>query len=136
MGKEKQSGDAKANPHMGGRNDGKWGNGPKPKFIEGYLDTDDKKWLHANVDNQLVHVAELLQSIEDEYSISCKYDPNSHRYLASLTCRVQNHFNSGCILVSRGATPIDALYALAYRHFVKFDGKWQEMGVGSESLWD
>lgn len=114
----------------------KWGNGAKPIFVEGYLTTDDKQWLSDNVENQLSLVSELLQSIDDEYSLSCKFDANSQRFLASLTCRVQNHHNSGCILVSRGATPIDALYALSYRHFVKFDGKWRDSTGASDSLWD
>jgi len=119
-----------------GGNGGSRENNPKPIFIEGYLNAEDKEWLQAHLDDQHILIAELLQSVGEEYVVSCKFDHTSLRFQSSLTCRVKNHINSGCVLVSRGATPLDSLYALAYRHLFKFEGEWRGTSGEVEGLWD
>jgi len=115
----------------GGRTD-------RPSFIEGYLNASDKEWLRAHYNEQLQFVAELLNEVGDAYVCSVKFDADSQRFKATLTCRKNSLVNANCILVSRGATSIDALYALAYRHYVKFAGEWGSGSgdVESEGLWD
>lgn len=113
-----------------------WGSKSKPIFIEGYLDANDQDWLQDHLADQLAYISELLQSLDEEYTLSCKYDTTSQRFMATLTCRVQDHDNTGRILVSRGSDTINALYALAYRHFIKYSGKWGGASGTSERLWD
>ena len=109
---------------------------PRPVFIEGFLNAEDRMWLEAHVGDKLAYVAELLDALEDTYQLKVKFENDTSRYFASLTTVGKNHVNSGCCLVSRGATPTDTLYALAYRHFIKFDGDWRQGGSSNDSLWD
>lgn len=113
-----------------------WAGKSKPVFVEGYLDTNDQKWLQDHMGDQLAYISELFQSLDDTYTLSCKYDSTSQRFMATLTCRLQGHTNTGRILVSRGADTVNALYALAYRHFIKYDGQWGDTTSTSERLWD
>jgi len=112
-----------------------WKSTPKPVWVEGWLDATDKEWLSTNRNNSLAYVGELLGEIGDEYTLSCKFDERSTKYRADLICRVNNHINSGHILVSRGSTPLAALFALAYKHFVKYKGEWRGVVTEDNDEW-
>lgn len=108
----------------------------RAEFIEGFLGEADKKWLQDNSNAALEHILRLIDEIGDVYTLSCKYDSNSSRFMATLTCRVDDNPNTGCILVQRASSPTHALYALSYKHFVKYEGVWGNGGSGDRGLWD
>lgn len=131
-----KTGNAKGLSAANGGNDGGRKSFDRPVFIEGFLNADDREWLESHMGNKLVYVGELLDALEDTYVLKVKFELDTSRFFASITTVVKNHVNSGCCLVARGATPIDTLYALAYRHFVKFEGEWRGAGGENDSLWD
>lgn len=106
------------------------------KFINPYLTEADKQWLVSNMESIDTICLELLHDVGEMYSFSCTYDAKSGRFNAMLKCVATDHGNSGLILSVRGATAIDAMYALAYLHVEKSDGLWlsiaPETNVSSE----
>lgn len=104
---------------------------PKPapinyRFVEGYLDEVDRKWLEDNMDSAADCVLELVSQISEGYKLSVSYDRKSERFLASLACSDNGSADFGKILTSRGASPLAATFALWYRHYRKFQFGWGE----------
>lgn len=99
----------------------------KSKYLNPYLSDQDKSWLDDNSDSLFDRVADTIDSIADEYALRVSFDNHSQRYLATLTCLLDNVPNTGFILAVRGATPFDALFALHYLHHVKSEGLWRSI---------
>lgn len=101
----------------------------KYDFVSVYLSVEDKQWLESNRSRALEYICQLIESLSDTYKLSCNFDSHSGRYLATLTCRVPNHPNSGLIMAIRGSTELNSLYALSYSHFEKLGEEWR--GIAS-----
>lgn len=106
------------------------------QFVEGYLNDTDKQWLNDNLDGSDEMVYSLVCELDPCFKLSVSFDVRSDRYLASIARIDVGHSDSGKILVSRGATRFDALYALAYRFKVKFSAGWGEASLNSASRWE
>lgn len=98
--------------------------GQRLQFVDGYLDKDDLAWLENNAEGADSLILDLITESGDYGGLSCKFDEKSGKYLAILFGGSTPDFNSGFALTSRGSSPIDALYALAYKHIVKFRRGW------------
>lgn len=94
------------------------------KFINPYLNDQDKRWLDDNVGTYDDCVAASIGFPSQQYTLRLGYDWGSKRYTAMLTCMVLDHPNTGLILSIRAATCADALYALYYLHHIKAKGVW------------
>jgi len=99
----------------------------KHTFINPYLSDADKAYLSDNADTADGGVLELLELIGTEYALRVGSDERSGRFNAMLTCLAVDNANTGLILSVRGATPIDALYALYYLHVIKSEGLWRSI---------
>jgi hypothetical protein len=110
--------------------------GNRLKWVDGYLNAEDKQWL----DDHRNEVAEFILKLVDEqangYKISCKYSVESSRYQASLLPDDPDCINAGYGLSHRANDPTVALFVLSYKHFIKFDGKWAETEIGSRDSGD
>lgn len=99
--------------------------GNKParlQWVNPYLGDVDKSWLKSNSSDLLAWVGELLDNLSSGESLSTWFDYDAHRYVASVSCRDPQSPNHGFAISIRGATRLDALYALAYLVRVRFDG--------------
>lgn len=98
--------------------------GQRLQFVDGYLDKDDLAWLEDHASESDALILDLITESGNYGGMSCKFDEKSGKYLAILFGGGTPEFNSGYALTSRGASPIDALYALAYKHLIKFRRAW------------
>lgn len=105
-------------------------------FVDGYLDDNDRKWLADNYQDSTTLIVDLIGEIEDYGGISCKYDAKSGKFLAILFGGDLPETNTGFALTSRASTPHDALYALSYKHIVKFSRKWGSAAGSAGSRWE
>jgi len=109
---------------------------PMPIFVEGFLNDTDKDWLETHRNTIPECVFALFELVEVGYILSVKFEERSSRFVASLTMREKNHVNSGMCLISRGANPTAALYALYYRHYIKFTEEWRDAGTTATGEFD
>lgn len=94
------------------------------KFINVRLSSDDKAWLAAadlQIEFPLLSVLEL---VSQGYKFSLNEDIRNSSFVASLTDTREDSATHRSILTGRGATAINAWYALAYRHFHLLAGDW------------
>jgi len=92
------------------------------KFVNVSFNDEDKQWLHAQLDDLFQHVDALLVDAEKHTArISVLPDIKSGRWNATFTPYHKESSHYGFILSARGATPLMALYCLAYAHFYKPD---------------
>jgi len=122
-----------------GRTSGKSGyDGNRLKWVNSYLNDEDKQWLEAHRNEIGAGVLRLVEEQANGYKISCKFDDQSSRYQASLLPDDVDCPNSGFGLSHRASDPTVALFVLSYLHFVKFDRRWGEIEPGSDagSAWD
>lgn len=99
------------------------------RFIEGYLDADDQQWLADNADSAAECVLSLVADLCEGYKLSVSWDKRTEMFLATLTCSLDGSADKGKILTSRGSTPVNAAFALWYRHYRKFPNGWGESNV-------
>lgn len=104
-------------------------------FIEGYLDERDRDWLDSNADSQYELILEFLAGLPPGLKLGLGYEERSERYKATLTCSIEGHADNNKVLSSRAATPTAALFALYYRHNVKYKDGWGQ-AKASSSLYD
>lgn len=93
-------------------------------FITPYLGQDDKQWLRDHYDNLPVIVCNLVEQLASHHRFSLKRDESSGRWLAVLFDDSGEKSEPGTAMSVRGATPIDAIYALAYLHIYRFPEGW------------
>jgi hypothetical protein len=93
-------------------------------FIAPYLDQNDKLWLRDNLDNYAHVVCLAMEQFPLHLRLSVKFDNASSRWLAILFDDSGDPKSQGVALSVRGATAIDAVYALAYLHCYKLSGGW------------
>ena len=105
------------------------------QFIDGYLTESDRKWLHDNNADGNSLILDLITGMGDFGGLSCKFDAKSGKWLAILFGGDLPETFTGYALTARAATPDDALYALAYKHFVKFAGGWPTSGNSPDERW-
>lgn len=100
------------------------------QWINPYLNQVDLEWLEGHYNN----VAEVLLGFYDripmDYTLSQKYDHYSERYQATLICNALDDPNFGIAISVRGATMLDACFALAYCVLEKLPQDWSEIKAG------
>lgn len=107
----------------------------KLRWVNPYLDTKDIAWLNDNYDKLALIVCEFLDALPEGYTVSSKMDYHSGRFSATCVCENGDLPNNGMALSLRGATRIDALYALAYAHDFKLKGIWAGAGDSDNARW-
>jgi hypothetical protein len=106
-----------------GRGNGK-GSMPDTVFLRVPLSENDKEWLEK-ADCRLEFPPDLLFSlVATGYKVSLAPDAKNNCFIATLTDKVPNSPTFNCCISSRGSSPVNAWYALAYRHFQKLGETW------------
>lgn len=100
----------------------RWGDKSPIKWVNGYLNAADVEWLVAHDKQCADLVLEFIDALPEAATFSCKYESNSDRYLASIVFTGDGDPNDGWGCSMRGATRVDAIYALAYIVAEKY--KW------------
>lgn len=94
------------------------------KFINVHLVKADTEWLEkADLSHEL-GIERVLGLVQEGYKFSLNEDPKNLSFVASLTDKRPGSPSANHILTGRGATPIDAWYALAYRHYMLAEADW------------
>lgn len=98
------------------------------KFINYRLDDADKAWLAEADLVQEYPLQRMFSLVEEGYKLSVSPASEGRSAIVSITdtevsSPFYNHTLSGF-----GTNPIDAWYALAYRHFTKAEGDWAVFG--------
>lgn len=93
-------------------------------YINYELTVQDKEWL-ASSDVDAEFPPRLIDELVMEgYKFSLSFDERNSTCIASLTDRqVGGAFENQC-LTGRGATPLNAIHSLLYRHLVVASGDW------------
>jgi len=111
-----------------------WQQPSDAKFINVSINDADKEWLQAELDDHLAIINELFtEAGKHAARISVVPDIKSGRYNATFTAYASDSPRYGLILSVRGATPIMALYCLAYANGYKVDA-WKPQNNSPTSL--
>lgn len=104
------------------------------EFVNYTLTSADKEWLERADCGAEFPLDSVLELVHEGYKFSLSPDVKNASYVASITDREQasEHFNR--CLTGRGATPIDAWHALAYRHFVVARDGWHVFASSGNAL--
>lgn len=103
----------------------------KFRFINYHLSKKDEEWLEAADLDTEFDFSLVRGLVEEGYKFSLSNDERNHTFVASITDRQEGSpFYNAC-LTGRGSTPLDAWYALAYRHLVLAQMDWSFFGDGS-----
>jgi hypothetical protein len=93
-------------------------------FINVQLGKDDKEQLQNSDLTTEFPLSSILALADEGYKFSIKKDEHNQTYVASLSDSRDGSDTFGGILTGRGATGLNAWYALAYRHFVILESDW------------
>lgn len=104
--------------------------GAQLQWVVSSLDAGDKKWLRDNINHSLEYVGEFVTNLTPSFTLTLKFEDRAQRYLATLVCTDSEHPAASMALSCRGATPFDALYAMAYLADGKYDTPWWQNGIG------
>lgn len=122
--REKQSG---SQARSSGRVSTRWIN---PTFND-----QDVRWLTDNADNALGVCAEFYTAMPEGYSIVSKYNFHEDRWHGQCFCNSADDPNENVAVSVRGATRLDALYALAYAILHKLPPEWEGAVSDSNARW-
>lgn len=89
--------------------------------IQGYLDAGE--WSFQDV----------VDCVEGGYAFKLAPDPNGGGFRAHFIDTDEKSADYNSCLTGRGAVPIDAIYALLYRHLVLAPGGWGVLDNGGQS---
>lgn len=103
------------------------------KFINYRLDESDKAWLAACDLVQEYPLQRLFDLAEEGYKLSISPPTESKSAIVSITDTEPTSPFYHHTLSGFGANPVDAWYALAYRHFTKAAGDWAIFGAVSQT---
>lgn len=99
--------------------------GPEYRFVNVRLSSDDKARMADTALDVEFPLSTILDLVASGYKFSLKEDMRNQTFVASLTDGREDSPAYNAILTGRGSTPLNAWYALAYRHIVLlFDG-WE-----------
>jgi len=93
-------------------------------WVSPYISEQDRVWLKRNSDSIPAVICRFLDELPLGYSVSCKYDNKSERWLAMCVCNEPNDVNDGCALTARASTRVKSLFILAYLHLMALEGNW------------
>lgn len=97
--------------------------GFKPaQFIDVPIDSDGARELQALVEADEFPLELQISLQSDGYRISAGKDKRSDGYRCSL---IRDSEGDTYMLSGWGSTPINAWFALAYKHFVLLGGEWE-----------
>lgn len=116
----------------GGGSSGKYQN--RITFYDGYLDTDDRKWIEDNWSNAPREIFDLLTHAEQFGGVSCKYSERDGKWLAILFGGDTPESGAGFALTARASTATLALFVLAYKACHKFTNHWFASSGGNDTL--
>lgn len=105
----------------------------KYTFINCDLNAEDKQWLKDNLPSRDNLAFDLIADAQAGYKFSLDTDLRGGGYIASLSCNVVGMPNCGHTLTARGSGPVDAVYALYYKHFIKLSGQWDAVVSGGDA---
>lgn len=94
-------------------------------YINRELSADEKSDLVAALESSDFTIEHVAQLVVDGYSFRVGSDPKSDGFIAVLTDYVDSSPTFNHALAGRGSTPINAIYACLYKHFVCFSGGWE-----------
>lgn len=100
------------------------------RFANVRLDSTDAEWLESNDLPTTFPLSLVFTLVESGYKVSFSYDAQNNSALCTLTDTRENSVHLHTILSGRGATPIDAWYSLAYKHFVRLGEDWNGADSG------
>jgi len=112
--------------------------GSRLKWVDGYLNDEDRKWLENQRPEVGLWVLKLINAQAGGYKISCSFDSTSSKYCARLIPDDVDCENSGYGLSHRASDPTVALFVLSYKHFVKYEERWSDAEDSSrvDGLWE
>lgn len=96
------------------------------RWVSINLSQDDKRKLSAlDLGAEFPLQEGLCGLAEDGYKFSLSFDAKNHSYIASITDRSpEGEPTHKTTLTGRGSTPLNAWYALCYKHFYIAKGDW------------
>lgn len=98
------------------------------KFINYRLDDADKAWLASCDLVQEFPLQRMFDLVAEGYKLSISPAVEGRSSIVSITDTEQSSPFYLHTLSGFGANPLDAWYALAYRHFTKANGDWAVLG--------
>jgi hypothetical protein len=84
------------------------------RWLSPNLTSEDKAWLAANVNRLPEYICGFLHDAGRGYTVSCKFDQNTDRWLSTIICNDDTDGNFSVAVTGRGSTRINSLYTLAY----------------------
>lgn len=103
---------------------------PAFRFINHNLVKADEEWLEAAELETEFPLALMLELALEGYKVSIGLDSKNATYVASITDRAEGGAFYNACLTGRGGSPLDAWYAVAYRHFKVAEGDWSVLDFG------
>ena len=105
------------------------------EFINVTLTEQQKDEFKSWSKKQSASIADDIgQVMVDDYRLSCNWDDNNQCFIATLTGKEDQDFNSGKALSARSDDWYEAIALALYKHMVIFDGKkWT--GEGTKNNW-
>jgi hypothetical protein len=94
------------------------------RFINVALTSQAKKDLAAMDLPSEYPVDAIFYLVEQGYKLSVNADEKNHSFVASLTDKREDVPTAKCILTGRGSSPLNAFYALCYKHFTLLSEDW------------
>lgn len=94
------------------------------RFINHSLSKSDEEWLEAADLDAEYDFTLVCDLVAEGYKFSLSHDERNQTYVASLTDRAEGSAFYNSCLTGRGASAIDALHALLYRHVHLAQGDW------------
>jgi hypothetical protein len=125
-------------PPPGKRGKEKKGNAVEFRFINHSFSVEDVRWLEAADLGVEFPLASAFDLVAEGYKLGFSADAKNHTFVCSLTDRSEGSVFFNACLTGRGATPLDAWYALAYRHFQLSQEDWKffgDSGDASPTTW-
>lgn len=96
------------------------------RWVNPSLNSEDIEWLEHNGDDALGDLVELIEGIQSDSRLSCKYEAKSTRWQAILFDDSHPEGTPTPALSVRGGSALDALLVLAYCALRKYPDGWAD----------
>lgn len=106
---------------------------PKFRYINYDLTKDDRGALADLVEAGELPASLLFEAVSEGWKFSLTPDSKHHCFVASLTDREPGTAFENTCLTGRGASPLDAVRSLLYRHVILSEGDWAFFSQRDES---
>jgi len=108
-------------------------NVPEFRFINHSLSKEDQEQLAGYLEAGEYTIEDVFQAVESGYAFKLSPDSYGGGYRSHFICLDEASADFNACLAGRGATPIDAIYALLYRHLVLAPDGWSQLDSSTGS---